>query len=86
MIKVKRGMKALVVGLQKSGVSATKLLVKKGLQVTVTDDKNKSDLYESLEALEGVKYRAELGKHVLKTLPGVCLNEMFISKHSFVIV
>ena len=67
MIKVKRGMKALVVGLQKSGVSATKLLVKKGLQVTVTDDKNKSDLYESLEALEGVKYRAELGKHVLKT-------------------
>jgi UDP-N-acetylmuramoylalanine--D-glutamate ligase len=67
MFKVKKGMKALVVGLGKSGVSATKLLCKKGIKVTVTDELNKSDLKDSLEALEGYKYTAELGKHVLKT-------------------
>src|ERR1700733_9986153 len=67
MIKVKRGMKALVVGLGRSGVSATKLLCKKGIKVTVTDEKNKSDLKDSLDALEGYDYDAELGKHVLKT-------------------
>lgn len=67
MIKVKRGMKALVVGLGRSGVAATKLLVKKGLKVTVTDEANKTDLKDSLDALEGVKFKAELGKHVLKT-------------------
>jgi UDP-N-acetylmuramoylalanine--D-glutamate ligase len=67
MFKVKKGMKALVVGLGKSGVAATKLLCKKGIKVTVTDELNKSDLKDSLEALEGYKYTAELGKHVLKT-------------------
>ncbi len=67
MIKIKKGMKALVVGMGKSGVSVTKLLCKKGIKVTVTDELNKSDLRESLEALEGYKYKAELGKHVLKT-------------------
>lgn len=67
MIKIKKGMKALVVGLGKSGVAVTKLLTKKGIKVTVTDELNKSDLRESLEALEGVKFKAELGKHVLKT-------------------
>lgn len=67
MIKVKKGMKALVVGLGRSGVSATKLLCKKGIKVTVTDELNKSDLKESLDALEGYTYTAELGKHVLKT-------------------
>ena len=50
MEKVKKGMRALVVGLGKSGVSATKLLCKKGLKVTVTDELNKSDLKESLDA------------------------------------
>jgi UDP-N-acetylmuramoylalanine--D-glutamate ligase len=67
MEKVKKGMRALVVGLGKSGVSATKLLCKKGLKVTVTDELNKSDLKESLDALEGYEFEAELGKHVLKT-------------------
>lgn len=65
--KVKKGMRALVVGLGKSGVSATKLLCKKGFKVTVTDELNKSDLKDSLEALEGYKFTLELGKHVLKT-------------------
>ena len=67
MEKLKKGMRALVVGLGKSGVSATKLLVKKGLKVTVTDELNKSDLKDALDALEGLDYTAELGKHVLKT-------------------
>ncbi|MFM8316663.1 MAG: UDP-N-acetylmuramoyl-L-alanine--D-glutamate ligase [Deltaproteobacteria bacterium] len=67
MEKVKKGMRALVVGLGKSGVSATKLLCKKGLKVTVTDELNKSDLKDSLDALEGYEFEAELGKHVLKT-------------------
>jgi UDP-N-acetylmuramoylalanine--D-glutamate ligase len=67
MEKVKKGMRALVVGLGKSGVSATKLLCKKGLKVTITDELNKSDLKDSLDALEGYEFEAELGKHVLKT-------------------
>ena len=67
MEKLKKGMRALVVGLGKSGVSATKLLVKKGLKVTVTDELNKSDLKDALDALEGLDYTVELGKHVLKT-------------------
>lgn len=67
MIKVKKGMKALVVGLGRSGVAATKLLCKKGVKVTVTDELNKSDLKDSLEALADYSYTAELGKHVLKT-------------------
>ncbi|NBY19101.1 UDP-N-acetylmuramoyl-L-alanine--D-glutamate ligase [bacterium] len=67
MEKLKKGTRALVVGLGKSGVSATKLLCKKGLKVTVTDELNKSDLKESLDALEGFDFEAELGKHVLKT-------------------
>ena len=67
MIKVKKGMKALVVGLARSGVSATKLMCKKGIKVTITDEKNKSDLKDSLDALKGFDFDAELGKHVLKT-------------------
>lgn len=67
MEKVKKGMRALVVGLGKSGVSATKLLCKKGLKVTITDELNKSDLKDSLDSLEGYEFEAELGKHVLKT-------------------
>lgn len=67
MIKIKKGMKALVVGLGRSGTAATKLLCKKGIKVTVTDELNKSDLKASLDALEGYEFDAELGKHVLKS-------------------
>lgn len=65
--KVKKGMKALVVGLGRSGVSATKLLSKKGIKVTVTDELNKSDLQDSLDQLKNCDFKQELGKHVLKT-------------------
>lgn len=67
MFKAKKGMKALVVGLGRSGVAATKLLCKKGIKVTVTDELNKSDLKDALDALADYDYNAELGKHVLKT-------------------
>lgn len=66
-IKIRKGMSALVVGLGRSGVAATKLLCRKGIKVTVTDELNKSDLKGALDALHGYKYRSELGKHVLKT-------------------
>ena len=66
-VSIKKGMKALVVGLGRSGVSATKLLVKKGIRTTVTDELNKTDLKPSLDALEGVSFKSELGKHVLKS-------------------
>lgn len=83
MFKIKKGMKALVVGLGRSGVAVTKLLCKKGIKVTITDELNKSDLKDQLEALSDYEFDAELGKHVLKTFceqdfivvsPGVKLN------------
>ncbi len=64
---VKKKQRALVVGLGRSGVAATKLLCKKGYKVTVTDELNKTDLKDSLDALESFDFKAELGKHVLKT-------------------
>lgn len=67
MVKVKKGMKALVVGFGRSGVGATKLLCRKGVKVTITDELNKTDLKDSLEALKQFDYVAELGKHVLKS-------------------
>lgn len=63
----KKRLRALVVGLGRSGVAATKLLCKKGYKVTVTDELNKTDLKDALEALEPYEFKAELGKHVLKT-------------------
>jgi len=83
MLPIKKKMRALVVGLGRSGTSVTKLLSKKGVHVTVTDEKNKTDLKEFLDQLEGYEYEAELGKHVLKTFteqdfivvsPGVSLD------------
>lgn len=83
MIKVKKGMSALVVGMGRSGVGCIKLLNKKGVKVTITDEKNKTDLTEYLEQLEGYSFKQELGKHVLKTFcdqdfivlsPGVSLD------------
>ncbi|MBI4402640.1 MAG: UDP-N-acetylmuramoyl-L-alanine--D-glutamate ligase, partial [Deltaproteobacteria bacterium] len=67
MIKLKKGMRVLIVGLGRSGVAAAKLLCKKGMEVTATDELNKSDLKESLDALKGYDFPMELGKHVLKT-------------------
>ncbi|NDC24137.1 MAG: UDP-N-acetylmuramoyl-L-alanine--D-glutamate ligase, partial [Proteobacteria bacterium] len=67
MLPIKKKMRALVVGLGRSGTSVTKLLCKKGVEVTVTDERNKTDLKDFLDQLEGYDYQSELGKHVLKT-------------------
>lgn len=67
MLPIKKKMRALVVGLGRSGTSVTKLLSKKGVEVTVTDERNKTDLKDFLDQLEGYDYNSELGKHVLKT-------------------
>lgn len=67
MLPIKKKMRALVVGLGRSGTSVTKLLSKKGVEVTVTDERNKTDLKDFLDQLEGYDYHSELGKHVLKT-------------------
>lgn len=67
MLKIKKGMKALVVGLGRSGVGVTKLLTKKGVSVTVTDELNKTDLKDALDQLANVDFQSELGKHVLKS-------------------
>src|SRR3990167_2476119 len=67
MLRIKKGMRGLVVGLGRSGVSVTNLLCKKGIKVTVTDELNKSDLKDSLDALAKYDFQSELGKHVLKT-------------------
>lgn len=71
MIKIKKGMRALVVGMGRSGVGATKLLCKKGIKVTVTDELNKTDLKDSLDQLANFEFEAELGKHVLKSFTDV---------------
>ena len=83
MLKLKKGMSALVVGLGRSGVSATKLLVKKGFHVTATDMRTKTELGELFEEIEGLDCRLELGKHILKSFsdpdfivvsPGISLD------------
>ena len=78
-----KGKKVLVVGFGLSGVAVTKYMVKQGARVTVTDQKQKTDLMESVNACNGLKIEYELGKHNNKTFhtaelivvsPGVPLN------------
>lgn len=59
--------KVLVVGLGKTGVSLAKFLVEHGAQVTVSDHKSKPELSVSLEALDGLDIKYELGGHSPKT-------------------
>lgn len=61
------GKKILVVGLGKTGVSLTQLLVKHGAVVTVTDHKSKPELSNQLEQLDGLEIKYELGGHSPKT-------------------
>ncbi len=60
--------KILVVGLGRTGVALTKFLVAHGVVVTVTDHKSKPELSVSLEQLEGVDVKYELGGHSPKTM------------------
>jgi len=62
-----KGKKVLVVGFGLSGVAVAKYMVKQGAKVTVTDQKQKSELMESFKACDGLKIEFELGKHNNKT-------------------
>ena len=77
------GKRVLVVGFGLSGVAAAKYMIKQGAKVTVTDQKQRNVLAESLAACEDLKIEYELGKHNPKTFevaeliivsPGVPLN------------
>ena len=61
-----RGKKVLVVGLANTGVSLSKLLVKLGAEVTVSDHKSKAELSNHLEKMEGVDVKYDLGGHTPK--------------------
>ena len=78
-----KGKKVLIVGFGLSGVSAAKYMVKQGARVTVTDQKQKSELMDSVKATDGLKIDFEFGKHnpvtflgaeLIVVSPGVPLN------------
>lgn len=78
-----KGKKVLVVGFGVSGVSVAKYMSKQGARVTVTDQKQKSELGDSCNATADLKLELELGRHNNKTFhtadlivtsPGVPLN------------
>ncbi|MBI2711662.1 MAG: UDP-N-acetylmuramoyl-L-alanine--D-glutamate ligase [Bdellovibrio sp.] len=78
-----KGKRVLIVGFGISGVAAAKYLVKQGAKVTVTDQKQKNELSEHVDACVDLKLEYELGKHNPKTFetaelivvsPGVPLN------------
>jgi UDP-N-acetylmuramoylalanine--D-glutamate ligase len=60
--------KILVVGLGKTGVALTKLLVENGAQVTISDHKSKPELTGTVEQVEGLPgVKLDLGGHSPKT-------------------
>jgi UDP-N-acetylmuramoylalanine--D-glutamate ligase len=78
-----KGKKVLVVGFGMSGVSVARYMSKQGARVTVTDQKQKNELSESVNACADLKLEYELGKHNPKSFhaaelivvsPGVPLN------------
>jgi UDP-N-acetylmuramoylalanine--D-glutamate ligase len=62
-----KGKKVLVVGFGLSGVASAKYLSKQGAKVTVTDQKSKPELMDSVNACADLKLEFELGKHNPKT-------------------
>jgi UDP-N-acetylmuramoylalanine--D-glutamate ligase len=78
-----KGKKVLVVGFGRSGVSVAKYMVQQGAKVTVTDQKQRNELAESVNACGDLKIEMELGKHnnkcfhaaeLIVVSPGVPLN------------
>lgn len=59
--------KILVVGLGKTGVSLIKFLVSQGAIVTVSDHKSKPELSGTVEQVEGLGIKLDLGGHSPKT-------------------
>ncbi len=62
-----RGKKILVVGLAKTGVALSHLLVKHGALVTVSDHKSKAELANHLDNMNDIEVNYELGGHTPKT-------------------
>lgn len=78
-----------IVGFGVSGVAAAKYMAKQGAKVTVTDQKQKPELAESLKACADLKIEFDLGKHSPKSFltaetivvsPGVPLNQQFLTE------
>ena len=69
-----KGKKILIVGLGITGISLSRLLVKYGAEVTVSDHKSKPELAENLEYLSGLPLKYDLGGHT----PRIFLNQDII--------
>ncbi len=61
------GIKALVVGLGRTGVATARFLSKKGAQVTVTERRHLSELREAAKEMESLGVQLELGGHRKET-------------------
>ncbi len=62
-----KGKKVLVVGFGLSGVAVARYMARQGAKVTVTDQKQKSELTEACNACADLKIEYELGRHNNKT-------------------
>lgn len=58
-----QGKKVMVVGLSRTGVALTKFLVERGAEVTVTDHKSPAELTTTLEEVEKLPVKFDLGGH-----------------------
>ena len=68
-----KGKKVVVVGLGRSGEAATKLLVKEGAEVWVTDRRVKEELTSEIERLKDQSIHFELGGHPPSLFSGAAL-------------
>ena len=78
-----KGKRVLVVGFGVSGVAISKYMAKQGAKVTVSDQKQKNELLEHVNACADLKLEYEFGKHNPKTFetaelivvsPGIPMN------------
>jgi UDP-N-acetylmuramoylalanine--D-glutamate ligase len=58
-----QGKKVMVVGLSRTGVALTKFLVERGAEVTVSDHKSPAELTATLEEVEKLPVKFDLGGH-----------------------
>ena len=61
------GKKILIVGLARTGVALAKFLKTKKADVIISDHKSKAELADSLDEMDGVDVKYELGGHSPKT-------------------
>ncbi len=66
-----KGKRILVVGFGVSGVSVARYMAKQGAKVIVTDQKQRTELLESINSCADLKLEFELGKHNPKTFTSV---------------